>query len=80
MGVENRVGGLPDVCAPWSSTINTIVLNPLPPISRTEMADIGGGAEAMLVTTIPEDRGAFLNFMEIALGGSPVSVTEFKYR
>ncbi|KAL6777354.1 hypothetical protein ACKKBF_B21200 [Auxenochlorella protothecoides x Auxenochlorella symbiontica] len=46
----------------------------------SEMADIGGGAEAMLVTTIPEDRGAFLNFMEIALGGSPVSVTEFKYR
>lgn len=50
------------------------------PSPLAEMADVGGGAESMLVTTIPEDRGAFLNFMEIALGGSPVSITEFKYR
>lgn len=46
----------------------------------SELADIGGGRESMLVTSIPEERGAFLRFVETALGGSPISITEFKYR
>lgn len=41
---------------------------------------MGGGQETTLVTTIPEGPGSFLSFVETALVGDPISVTEFKYR
>ena len=47
----------------------------------SELADIGALREAMLATTIPEQPGAFLRFIQTALDPVPdIQVTEFKYR
>ena len=47
----------------------------------SELADIGALREAMLATTIPEQPGSFLRFIQTALDPVPdVQVTEFKYR
>lgn len=46
----------------------------------SELADIGGLREAMLVTSIPESPGSFRAFIDTALFDSSQSVTEFKYR
>ena len=44
-----------------------------------ELADVGVG-EAMLAVTIPERPGTFIDFLETALNGFAIQVTEFKYR
>ena len=47
----------------------------------SELADIGALREAMLATTIPEQPGSFLRFIQTALDPVPdIQVTEFKYR
>lgn len=46
----------------------------------SELADIGARREAMLATTIPEQPGSFLEFVRVALDGTNIQVTEFKYR
>lgn len=46
----------------------------------SELADIGARREAMLATTIPEQPGSFLDFVRVALDGTAIQVTEFKYR
>ena len=47
----------------------------------TELADVGATREAMLATTIPERPGSFAAFIGAALpDGSPLQITEFKYR
>eukprot|EP00617_Octactis_speculum_P019209 CAMPEP_0185772526 /NCGR_PEP_ID=MMETSP1174-20130828/69525_1 /TAXON_ID=35687 /ORGANISM="Dictyocha speculum, Strain CCMP1381" /LENGTH=584 /DNA_ID=CAMNT_0028458857 /DNA_START=136 /DNA_END=1890 /DNA_ORIENTATION=+ len=51
-----------------------------------ERADVGDKAEAMLATFIPEEKGSFLNFINILAGAGlsrntpSRSITEFKYR
>lgn len=45
-----------------------------------DLADVGANTEALLVTTIPEYPGAFQKFIEIAVGGTDIMITEFKYR
>ncbi|GAB4821594.1 hypothetical protein N2152v2_008640 [Parachlorella kessleri] len=44
-----------------------------------ELADVGVG-ESMLAVTIPERPGTFIDFLETALNGFAIQVTEFKYR
>jgi threonine dehydratase len=44
-----------------------------------DLADVGE-AEATLAVVLPERPGAFLDFVDAALGGGGISVTEFKYR
>ena len=44
-----------------------------------DLTDVGE-AEAMLAVTLPEHRGSFLDFVNTALDGSAIDVTEFKYR
>ncbi len=39
-----------------------------------------GVGEAMLAVTIPETPGTFIDFVEAALDGASIQVTEFKYR
>jgi hypothetical protein len=39
-----------------------------------------GVGEAMLAVTIPERPGTFIDFVETALNGHSIQVTEFKYR
>lgn len=46
----------------------------------SELAEVGARAEAMLATTIPEQPGAFRDFVETALSNTGINVTEFKYR
>jgi hypothetical protein len=41
---------------------------------------VGGKREAMLTVTIPERPGTFIDFMEAAVDGTDIQVTEFKYR
>ncbi len=43
----------------------------------SERSEIGEGREAILAVTIPEERGAFLNFCEIV---GRTAITEFNYR
>eukprot|EP00236_Picocystis_salinarum_P000369 CAMPEP_0183827810 /NCGR_PEP_ID=MMETSP0807_2-20130328/2444_1 /TAXON_ID=88271 /ORGANISM="Picocystis salinarum, Strain CCMP1897" /LENGTH=595 /DNA_ID=CAMNT_0026072983 /DNA_START=1 /DNA_END=1785 /DNA_ORIENTATION=+ len=45
----------------------------------SELADIGAHREVVLATTIPEERGSFLKFVDTAVG-SELPVTEFRYR
>jgi threonine dehydratase len=45
----------------------------------SELADVGA-AESMLAVEIPESPGAFVDFVETAVGGTDINVTEFKYR
>lgn len=46
----------------------------------SELADLGASREVMMATTIPERPGAFSEFVDAAIGGSTMNVTEFKYR
>jgi len=47
----------------------------------SELAGVGARREAMLATTIPEERGAFVHFAQAALElVSGVPITEVKYR
>lgn len=45
-----------------------------------DLADVGANTEALLVTTIPENPGAFRDFIDVAVGGTDIMITEFKYR
>lgn len=47
-----------------------------------ELANVGALTEATLTTAIPEQAGAFKDFISAAVGegADPISVTEFKYR
>ena len=45
-----------------------------------ELASVGARTEATFATTIPERPGAFADFVEAALDGTDMQVTEFKYR
>uniref|UniRef100_A0A7S3QRM5 Threonine dehydratase n=1 Tax=Dunaliella tertiolecta TaxID=3047 RepID=A0A7S3QRM5_DUNTE len=45
-----------------------------------ELANVGATTEATLVTTIPEQRGAFHKFISVATVHGAINVTEFKYR
>lgn len=45
----------------------------------SELADIGAHREVVLATTIPEEPGSFLTFVDTAVG-SELPVTEFRYR
>lgn len=45
-----------------------------------ELADVGGQREAMLAVTIPERPGTFVDFVETAIDGTDIPITEFKYR
>ena len=45
-----------------------------------ELADVGAATEATLATTMPEAPGSFLRFVEAALSGGDVQITEVKYR
>jgi hypothetical protein len=51
-----------------------------PSLVHAELADVGGKREAMLTVTIPERPGTFIDFMEAAVDGTDIQVTEFKYR
>jgi hypothetical protein len=59
---------------------------PHPPSTHThtppppELADVGGKREAMLAVTIPERAGSFSAFVEAAVDGTDLPITEFKYR
>lgn len=47
----------------------------------SELAEVGAQREAMLATTILEERGSFLDFVTTALAGKGTdTITEFKYR
>lgn len=46
----------------------------------SELADVGGAAEATLATSLPERRGAFLAFVAAAVDGAAIQITELKYR
>lgn len=45
-----------------------------------DLADLGSRKEAILVSTIPEKVGSFKKFVDTALSGTDIQVTEFRYR
>lgn len=63
------------------ATLNPLFFHSTPPLSPPlDLADVGGQRESMLAVTIPETPGAFLDFLQTAIGDTDIDVTEFKYR
>lgn len=46
----------------------------------SELADVGARREFMLASTISEQAGTFRSFVETALDGTDLYITEFRYR
>jgi len=73
---HNNVKGATVVCVTSGANMNFDRLRLV-----SELAEIGARREAMLATTIPEERGSFLKFINAALADERTdTITEFKYR
>ena len=46
----------------------------------SELADVGARKEFMLASTLKEKAGSFRSFVDTALSGTDLNVTEFRYR